>query len=146
MRSTTLGEERRLAAELGIAIHLEQLLLDLPHLLASRLAALSLPCQDLLLMVEVAQVTGGDHAERFNELRIEVMLAFAGLRYDGLDDAVRDIAAVKVDRAHPGKVIETDDVNPDAIDLHPHGPGNLRLHPEGRITQAHPVDAAVTEQ
>ena len=115
-RAAALLEQRRLLGEAGVAIHVEQLALDLGHARRPRLSSVELLAEHLVVPVEVVQVVGRDGAQLVEHApRAARMLGvgIAVLRHQ----LGEDVAAVPQDPADPRQVVEPDLVDDDPLRL-----------------------------
>ena len=113
-RAAASLEQLRLLREIGIAVELEQVVLDLRDLLGARRPA-GLAFEHLPGPVVVAQVVGGDRPERTEQLGRDLRLR-AQLRQVGLEELGQAVDPVHLHRPDPGQVVQ-----PDVLELHPLG-------------------------
>ena len=109
-------EERRRLGQVRIAVHLEQLALDLRDRLRPRHAVLLLG-EHPVVCVEVVQVIGRDRADVLEDAPRQ--LGFRGDLVSVLGHELgQDVVAVELHRADPGQVIQADLVDEDALRGH----------------------------
>ena len=117
-RAAAALEQLRLLVEVRVAVHVEELALDVDHLRGPRLAAVELVAQDLVERVVVLEVVARDRARQAHQLgrRADVVGDSVRLR---LEDLGQPIDPVDLDGAIPRQVVEAHVLELDALRARP---------------------------
>ena len=142
--AAALLQQRRLLVELGIAVELEQLALDLGHRDGAR-CAVALLVEHLVVTVEVAEVVRRDRTELVEHAPRQ--LDVGGDLVTVLGEQLRqDVLTVERDRPDPGEVIETDLVDDDARRLDAEPAGEAALEADRDVAEADGAVAGVEQR
>src|SRR5205085_2243382 len=126
-------EESRLLRQRRVAIHLQELVLDLHHLPRAR-DAVALLGEHLVVGVEVVQVVRPDDAELLAQPPRQLgpgrdLLAVLG------EEIGQDVVAVDDHGPHPRQVVEADVVDEHAAGLDAEQPGEVALEPDRDVAE-----------